>query len=88
MNPKAMDEKISLAKLYITQPTSKEETKHFNSKFKEEENQQYNEKSTIIKLFNKATTIEIVNTTNEQQQKGLHYYVNMPHSHVATQDHK
>jgi hypothetical protein len=35
-----MDEKISLAKIYITQPRSKEETKRFNSKFKEEENQQ------------------------------------------------
>ncbi len=83
-----MDEKINLAKIYITQTTSKEETKRFNSKFKEEENQQQNEKSTIIKLFDIATTIEIVNTTNEQEQKGFHYYVNKSHSPIATQDHK
>ncbi len=59
-----------------------------NSKLREKENQQWSEESTTIKLFNIATTIEIANTTNEQEQKELHYYVNMPHSPVVTQGHK
>ncbi len=70
LNPKPID-------LYIAQPKTMKETKHSNSKFEEEENQQWvGEKSIINELYN----ITITSKTTKSC-----YYVNMPHSPIATQ---
>jgi hypothetical protein len=52
--------KFSPREVYTTQPTNREETKHSNLEYEEEENQQWGEVLTIEKLFNIAIAFKIV----------------------------
>ncbi len=65
LNLKVINEKISLIEVYTTQPTNREETKHFNLEYEEEENQQWGEVLAIEKLFDITITSKIVDTSHE-----------------------
>jgi hypothetical protein len=65
LNLKVINEEFSPIEVYTTQPTNREETKHSNLEYEEEENPQWGEVLAIEKLFNIAITYKIVNTSNE-----------------------
>jgi hypothetical protein len=50
LNPEAIDEKFSFVEVYKTQPTNKEETKHSNLEY---EDQQWGEELVIEEFLNK-----------------------------------
>ncbi len=70
LNLKVINEKFSPIKIYTTQPTNREETKHFNLEYEEEENQQHGEMLAIEKLFNIAITLDMPHNLIATQMEG------------------